>query len=123
MQPKSRYSRTAPNKPLPEDPDLVARAVAATLPKLHPIPFEERWERPRQHVEAPQRGHKPSTQEPRIAKFGFETAGLATFFRDTGPDDESIGPKVTFSKSSSRAPQEQEQNNTQQQRPQTPTKK
>lgn len=100
-QPTSRYTRPRPSKPLPEDPDLVARAVEATLPrrplspKRHPIPFEERWERPRERPETPQRKRKepqevrtpPTVAEKEKPPLNPETRELTTFLRDTGPDE------------------------------------
>ncbi|EON65181.1 hypothetical protein W97_04418 [Coniosporium apollinis CBS 100218] len=89
-QPKARPSQ----KPLPQDPDLVAPAVQATLPQPHPIPLEKRFENPREQPE-PQR-RKPAGA-PREAAGSAQArsnqmADLADFFRDTGPVDSEPPP-------------------------------
>jgi hypothetical protein len=91
QQAKSRFSRSAA-KPLPDDPDLVARAVQDTLPKRNPIPLEERWEHPRSQPRPPVKKPSPVNENASGKKLNPETAHLTTFFRDTGPD---TTPEVT----------------------------
>ncbi|KAK5126319.1 hypothetical protein LTR85_010555 [Meristemomyces frigidus] len=64
---RSKFSRDTPptptprkmslNKPLPKEPDAAGGAAQMALPKMHPVPFAQRYESPRQ---------SPSPQTPSV---------------------------------------------------------
>ncbi|KAK4549189.1 hypothetical protein LTR36_007647 [Oleoguttula mirabilis] len=108
---RSRFSRDTPptpaprklslNKPLPKEPDAMDRAAQFAIPKLHPVPFAQRYESPRQSPSPqapPMHSRKvPSmldasparpktageTREARYSKGG--TPELADYLKSSGP--------------------------------------
>ena len=51
---RSSHSRSSNlNKPLPREPEVVGGARQSVVPKMHPVPFAERYERPRQPPKSP----------------------------------------------------------------------
>ncbi|TKA77451.1 hypothetical protein B0A55_04760 [Friedmanniomyces simplex] len=87
------------NKPLPKEPDTAAGASRMTVPKLHPIPFAQRYEQPRQSPQSPPSNSRrvsamPNGTPPRPRTAGAPrdarmsssgTSDLADFLKHSGP--------------------------------------
>jgi hypothetical protein len=89
------------NKPLPREPDVTGGAARAraTVPKPHPVPFAQRYEKPRQSPQSPapsgQRVSTMPSSTPRRPKTAgaprdarppaVATSDLADFLRNSGP--------------------------------------
>ncbi|KAK3698305.1 hypothetical protein LTR37_017013 [Vermiconidia calcicola] len=98
------------NKPLPKEPQPV-EGISHDVTKAHPVPLSERYERPRQLPQFPERsvskattkssgeaqrpktaGHLTAAREARQARAADErtTADLASFLRDGPPQKSSV---------------------------------
>jgi hypothetical protein len=69
---RSKFAHDAPslpdppklNKPLPREPDAVSGAARAAMPKLHPVPFAQRYEQPRQSPQSPPPATRRTSRTP-----------------------------------------------------------
>ncbi|KAK5716782.1 hypothetical protein LTR15_009674 [Elasticomyces elasticus] len=88
------------NKPLPREPDTAAGASRLASPKMHPVPFAQRYESPRQSPQSPAPGTRrastlPTETPPRPRTAGAprsarmsrdtNTTELAEFLKHSGP--------------------------------------
>ena len=99
------------NKPLPKEPPEAEAGAARSTAKPHPVPFAERYERPRQSPLSPQlgtsrsivppsRNHDPprpktagagmTPREARAADARNNTADLATFLKSNNPHENPL---------------------------------
>ena len=83
--PSSRYARSMA-KPLPSDPDLVAAAVQATLPKRAATPIPERHENPRYQTRTPVNPPSPIHESP-VVPLTRDSLHLTAHHRDYQPLD------------------------------------
>lgn len=99
--PTSAPRKVSLNKPLPKEPDAVSGAAQMAVPKMHPVPFAQRYESPRQSPspQAPsqQKTRRTSTAPstnlqrpktagaPREARYSKGGTELAEFLQRSGP--------------------------------------
>lgn len=99
------------NKPLPREPNTTGGAIQATESRPHPIPFAQRYEKPRHSPQAPLEQNKrissaPNGLPPRPKTAGAPrearasrttTSDLADFLKDSGPFGSQPPPMPTHS--------------------------
>lgn len=82
------------NKALPREPDAVDGAAQVAIPKFHPVPSAQRYERPRQTPPSPHRrtATEPTTPRPKTAGeprdpmySRMDTSQLTEFLQVSGP--------------------------------------